>query len=26
YQEEKVMYGLTKNINTNNPLKINFIE
>lgn len=25
-EEEKVMYGLTKNINTNNPLKINFIE
>ncbi len=25
-EEEKVVYGLTKNINTNNPLKINFIE
>ena len=25
-EEEKVVYGLTKNINTNNPLVINFIE
>ncbi len=25
-EEEKVIYGLTKPINTNNPLKINFIE
>ena len=25
-EEEKVVYGLTKNIHTNNPLKINFIE
>ena len=25
-EEEDVRYGLTKNINTNNPLKINFIE
>ena len=25
-EEEKVKYGLTKNIKTNNPLKINFIE
>ncbi len=25
-EEEKVVYGLTKNIKTNNPLKINFIE
>lgn len=25
-EEEKVIYGLTKNIYTNNPLKINFIE
>lgn len=25
-EEEKVKYGLTKNINTNNPLTINFIE
>ncbi len=25
-EEEKVIYGLTQNINTNNPLKINFIE
>lgn len=25
-EEEKVVYGLTKNINTNNPIKINFIE
>lgn len=25
-EEEKVLYGLTKNINTNNPLTINFIE
>ncbi len=25
-EEEKVVYGLTKNINTNNPLTINFIE
>lgn len=25
-EEEKVVYGLTKNIETNNPLKINFIE
>jgi sterol desaturase/sphingolipid hydroxylase (fatty acid hydroxylase superfamily) len=25
-EEEKVVYGLTKNINTNNPLLINFIE
>jgi sterol desaturase/sphingolipid hydroxylase (fatty acid hydroxylase superfamily) len=25
-EEEKVIYGLTKNIDTNNPLKINFIE
>lgn len=25
-EEEKVIYGLTKNIHTNNPIKINFIE
>lgn len=25
-EEEKVIYGLTKNINSNNPLTINFIE
>ena len=25
-EEEKVIYGLTHNIETNNPLKINFIE
>jgi len=25
-EEEKVVYGLTKNIHTNNPIKINFIE
>ncbi len=25
-EEEKVVYGLTKNINTFNPIKINFIE
>lgn len=25
-EEEKVVYGLTKNINTNNVLKINFLE
>ncbi|WP_435260920.1 sterol desaturase family protein [Tenacibaculum sp. nBUS_03] len=25
-EEEKVFYGLTKNIKTNNPIKINFIE
>lgn len=25
-EEEKVIYGLTKNIDTNNPFKINFIE
>lgn len=25
-EEEKVVYGLTKNIKTNNPIKINFIE
>lgn len=25
-EEEKVVYGLTENIHTNNPLKINFIE
>lgn len=25
-EEEKVVYGLTKNINTNNPISINFIE
>lgn len=25
-EEEKVVYGLTKNINTNNALKINFLE
>ncbi len=25
-EEEKVIFGLTQNINTNNPLKINFIE
>lgn len=25
-EEEEVIYGLTKNINTNNPLTINFIE
>lgn len=25
-EEEKVIYGLTKNIKTNNPLKINFLE
>ncbi|CAL2080304.1 sterol desaturase family protein [Tenacibaculum sp. 190524A05c] len=25
-EKEKVIYGLTKNINTNNPLTINFIE
>lgn len=25
-ENEKVVYGLTKNINTNNPIKINFIE
>ncbi len=25
-EKEKVVYGLTKNIETNNPLKINFIE
>ncbi|MEN7551089.1 sterol desaturase family protein [Rapidithrix thailandica] len=25
-EEEKVVYGLTKNIRTNNPIKINFIE
>jgi sterol desaturase/sphingolipid hydroxylase (fatty acid hydroxylase superfamily) len=25
-EEEKVVYGLTKNIETNNPFKINFIE
>lgn len=25
-EEEKVVYGLTKNINTNNPITINFIE
>jgi sterol desaturase/sphingolipid hydroxylase (fatty acid hydroxylase superfamily) len=25
-EEEKVIYGLTKNINTNNPVSINFIE
>jgi len=25
-EEERVVYGLTKNINTNNPIRINFIE
>ena len=25
-EEEQPVYGLTKNINTNNPIKINFIE
>jgi sterol desaturase/sphingolipid hydroxylase (fatty acid hydroxylase superfamily) len=25
-EEEKVIFGLTQNINTNNPLKINFVE
>ena len=25
-EDEKVIYGLTKNIQTNNPIKINFIE
>jgi len=25
-EDQKVVYGLTENINTNNPLKINFIE
>lgn len=25
-KEEKVIYGLTKNIKTNNPIQINFIE
>ncbi len=25
-EEEKVIYGLTKDINTNNPLLINFID
>lgn len=25
-EEEQVIYGLTKNINSNNPIKINFIE
>lgn len=25
-EEEKVVYGLTQNIHTNNPIKINFIE
>lgn len=25
-EEEKVIYGLSKNINTNNPISINFIE
>ena len=25
-ENEKVVYGLTKNIETNNPIKINFIE
>ena len=25
-EEEKVIYGLTKNIKTNNPITINFIE
>jgi len=25
-EEEKVVYGLTRNINTNNPLSINFSE
>ncbi len=25
-EEEKVVYGLTKNIKTNNPIAINFIE
>ncbi|MFT5889915.1 MAG: sterol desaturase/sphingolipid hydroxylase (fatty acid hydroxylase superfamily) [Dokdonia sp.] len=25
-EEEQVIYGLTKNIQTNNPLKINFVE
>ncbi len=25
-EEEKVVYGLTKNIKTNNPIKINFVE
>ena len=25
-EEEEVVYGLTKNINTNNPISINFIE
>ncbi|GFD71746.1 hypothetical protein KUL113_11660 [Tenacibaculum sp. KUL113] len=25
-EQEKVIYGLTKNIKTNNPIKINFIE
>ena len=25
-EEEKVVYGLTRNINTNNPIKITFIE
>lgn len=25
-EEEKVVYGLTKNIRTNNPIRINFIE
>lgn len=25
-EEEKVIYGLTKNIKTNNPIKINFVE
>ncbi|MBQ4819326.1 sterol desaturase family protein [Aquimarina sp. MMG016] len=25
-EEEKVVYGLTKNIHTNNPVKINFME
>ena len=25
-EEEKVIYGLTRDINTNNPVKITFIE
>ena len=25
-EDDKVVYGLTENIETNNPLKINFIE
>jgi hypothetical protein len=25
-ESEKVVYGLTRNIHTNNPVKINFVE